>query len=73
LGKELSRKYIPFTVVQWSESENSEQPLMYGKTAEGGPWLYLCRNYTCRKPVRGVDELMQLIESESASKSEAAQ
>lgn len=73
MRKKMFREYIPFAVLQWSERENDGHPLMYGKTAMDGPWLYLCRDYACLRPVKDVPELMQLIESESGSKSGAAQ
>jgi uncharacterized protein YyaL (SSP411 family) len=70
---ELSREYIPFAVVQWSESENGRHPLTSGKKGGEEALLYLCREYRCLKPVRTTRELMQLIDGESGTKSSPAQ
>lgn len=61
-GKLLSR-YVPNKVFQMSESPDENQPLMRAKPADTQLTWYLCRNYTCRRPVNTLPELMQLIES----------
>ena len=61
-GKLLSR-YVPNKVFQMAESPDENQPLMRAKPADTQLTWYLCRNYTCRRPVNTLPELMQLIES----------
>ena len=40
---------------------NDEFPLLAGKEAEGDTWIYLCQDYACRRPVKTVEELKQLL------------
>lgn len=62
--KHLQMKYLPFSVVQWTEGEGSKYPLLKGKKAGEEALMYLCRDYACRQPVERIEDLFQLIESE---------
>ncbi len=60
LHKEVLWEYIPGRVLMASDSEKS-WPLLSGKTASDMPLVYLCRDYTCQKPVDSVKALIALI------------
>jgi hypothetical protein len=61
-GQDLLSAYIPNKIVQMAARPDENRPLMRGKKAEGGTTWYLCRNYTCLRPVKTLPELMQLID-----------
>jgi hypothetical protein len=61
-GQDLLSAYIPNKIVQMATRPDENRPLMRGKKAEGGTTWYLCRNYTCLRPVKTLPELMQLID-----------
>jgi len=69
----LSREYIPFAVIQWSEAENGRHPMLSGKGGGEESLFYLCRDYRCLKPVLTTRELMQQIEEESLRKYDPTQ
>jgi uncharacterized protein YyaL (SSP411 family) len=73
ITRELLKAYIPYRVMQSAGVGNQPYPLLINKEVEGDTLIYLCRDYSCRKPVKTIGELMQLIENGSASKSMAAQ
>jgi uncharacterized protein YyaL (SSP411 family) len=58
LAREINRRFIPNRIIAHrdpdarAEAEDPRLPLLEGKTlVDGGPALYLCRNFTCGKPV----------------------
>lgn len=58
--KELLNEYIPHRIVQSAVAANDAFPLLKGKSGDGGnPLIYLCSNYSCRKPVKTITELME--------------
>ncbi len=61
--KQLLKEYLPHTVMMSTAIDNQHFPLLVGKEVEDKPLFYLCKNYTCLRPVQTVDELMLLINS----------
>ncbi|MBL7735514.1 MAG: thioredoxin domain-containing protein [Chitinophagaceae bacterium] len=61
--KEILRIFIPFRILQSSPAENSEFPLLAGKSFSLSPKIYLCKNFTCQSPVTEVDKLQQMLGS----------
>lgn len=61
--KEILRIFIPFRIFQSSPAENSEFPLLAGKSFSLSPKIYLCKNFTCQSPVTEVDKLRYMLES----------
>lgn len=59
--KEVLAEYIPHRVVIATEREESNYPLLMDKQVLAKTSIFLCRNYTCLKPVFSVNELMLLI------------
>jgi uncharacterized protein YyaL (SSP411 family) len=58
LAREINRRYCPNRIIAHRDSASGDDdagprlPLLEGKTiVDGGPALYLCRNFTCQKPV----------------------
>jgi uncharacterized protein len=60
--KDLLNRFIPLRIYQSSYHENSDFPLLAGKSISGPAQIYLCKNYTCQNPVNEVDALMALLE-----------
>lgn len=63
LAAEILRQYIPNKVFMAS-NQVSDLPLLKSKPVFDRPLIYLCRNYSCEKPVATVTELIQLITSQ---------
>ena len=61
-AQDLLAAYIPNKIVQIALRPDENQPLMRGKTEESGTTWYLCRNYTCLRPVKTLHHLMQLLD-----------
>ncbi len=59
--KELLEEYIPHRVIMATEKKESGYPLLADKQVLEKTSIFLCRNYTCLKPVFSVNELMLLI------------
>jgi uncharacterized protein YyaL (SSP411 family) len=57
------QQYIPHRVFM-AAARSGALPLTRDKSAEKHSLIYLCHNYTCRQPVSGIEELMQLITSQ---------
>ena len=72
-GREVLEKYIPCRVLQFSTIENERYPLLAGKKWKERTTLFLCRNYSCKKPVYNTGDLIQLVESETRSSGTKAQ
>ena len=59
--KELLRAYIPHKVVMYTEKESSDFPLLKDKKKGVPAFIYLCRDFVCKKPVLRVNELLDMI------------
>jgi uncharacterized protein YyaL (SSP411 family) len=62
-GPKFLANYVPNKVFQMAVVPDENQPLMRGKPVEPELTWYLCRNYTCLRPVKTLQELLQLIET----------
>jgi uncharacterized protein len=58
---ELLREYIPVRVLQASGTALDEFPLLSGKTSEKSVLIYVCKNYSCKKPVEIVKEIKSML------------
>ncbi len=59
--QQLNSKYVPNKIVQASAEACEDFPLLAGKTAAVPDTLiYLCKNYTCLKPVSSLHQLVNL-------------
>jgi uncharacterized protein YyaL (SSP411 family) len=72
-GIEVLQEYIPLRVLQFSTAGNEHFPLLAGKSSPERTTLFLCRNYSCKKPVYKTVDFVQLIESELRSSRTKAQ
>ena len=61
LAKRLLAEYIPHKIFMVSETGKEQLPLLTGKTPIDKPLIYLCREYSCLKPVTDVKQLLELI------------
>ena len=57
----LLAEYIPHKVFMAGNEKNDQLPLIANKPATGDTLIYLCREYSCLKPVKQVVELIELI------------
>ncbi len=67
------KSYVPNKVIQSSEGNNMSFPLLSNRSKEGHTLIYLCREYSCLKPMENVNEFVQLIEKEREDKKRKAQ
>ncbi|MBX3252938.1 MAG: thioredoxin domain-containing protein [Chitinophagaceae bacterium] len=56
--------YIPDRVIQSSLANNETFPLLAGRYVANQTNIYLCRDFSCKKPVQNAVELTQLIDQE---------
>jgi uncharacterized protein len=58
---ELLREYIPVKVLQSAAEQLNEFPLLRGKATEKPVLIYVCKNYSCQKPVEIVKEIKSML------------
>jgi len=61
LAKKILAEYIPHKIFLVSETGEEQLPLLIGKTPIDKPLIYLCREYSCLKPVTEVNQLLALM------------
>jgi uncharacterized protein len=61
LATQVLAEYIPHKIFLVSNTGEEQLPLLTGKTPIDKPLIYLCREYSCLKPVTQVNELLALI------------
>jgi len=61
LAKRILAEYIPHKIFLVSETGKEQLPLLTGKTPIDKPLIYLCREYSCLKPVTEVNQFLELI------------
>ncbi len=67
MAEQLLKEYIPNRVIQFTTTENERFPLLKGKILSDLTTLFLCRNYSCQKPVNRTVDFVQLLERELQS------
>lgn len=70
---EIMARYLPNRIFQSSPVDNDQFPLLTGRLINDKTYVYLCRDYTCQKPVETALELAQLIETEQGNRVKKAQ
>jgi len=58
---QILKEYIPHKIIMSSDTASNAFPLLSGKENSGETTLYLCRNYSCEKPVSTIEALMNVI------------
>lgn len=59
---QFSREFIPNKILQFSEKENTDYPLISNKNILVGKTLfYLCKDYSCKQPVETLEDFLQLL------------
>ena len=61
IHQELLAQYIPNKVVMATAIENEQFALLAGKLVTETTEIYVCKNFTCLKPVTSVAETMSYI------------
>src|SRR6186997_2960796 len=59
--RELLRQYIPHKVLMATSIENEQFALLAGKSVNVDPFIFICKSFSCSKPVTSVGEAMGLI------------
>lgn len=62
LATAINSKFIPNKTIMAVEESNDEYPLLKGKIAKEDTHIYICRNYACQKPVKTIEEFIQLVD-----------
>ena len=66
LEREVLKRYLPMDVAAISADELGSLPLVQERTmVDGKASAYVCENFVCQRPVTTVDDLLELIASES--------
>jgi uncharacterized protein YyaL (SSP411 family) len=63
-GRKVLKSFVPYKVYQSSVRSNNDFPLLKGKVPGKQTSFFLCKNYSCKKPVYDSAEFIQLIEKE---------
>ena len=61
LGEQILAEFIPHKVFMISMGGNEKFPLLAGKPEKGIPLIYLCKAYSCLKPLSQLNDLLNLI------------
>jgi len=61
IHKELLREFIPNKVIMASSVENEQFALLSGKAVTEIPQIYVCKDFSCRKPVNSVAEILSYL------------
>jgi uncharacterized protein YyaL (SSP411 family) len=61
LHVQLIKEFIPHRVLMASQKEDNTFPLLSGKKATDPASIYLCKEFSCLKPVITIKDLMSLI------------
>ena len=61
LAAQVLAEYIPHKIFLVSKNGKEQLPLLTGKTPIDKPLIYLCREYSCLKPVTEVNQLLALL------------
>jgi uncharacterized protein YyaL (SSP411 family) len=61
LAGQVLAEYIPHKIFLVSKTGEEQLPLLTGKTPIDKPLIYLCREYSCLKPVTEVKQLLALM------------
>jgi uncharacterized protein YyaL (SSP411 family) len=64
----LRENFVPNKVFQASETSQETYPLLKDKVITGQPVFYLCREYSCQKPVMALNDFVQLVDKEPGTK-----
>ena len=74
-AKQVLKEYIPQKLLQFTNAAigNERFPLLRGKISGDYTSFFLCRNYSCKKPVYNIVDFVQLLESELRSSGTEAQ
>jgi uncharacterized protein len=61
IHQEILKEYIPHRVLMAAATGDNSYPLLVEKTGARLTTIFLCRNYTCNKPVFSANQLISLI------------
>ena len=59
--RDILNEYIPNKVVMSAGEDANQFPLLADKKGAEPPFIYLCRNYTCQKPVQAANDIVELL------------
>jgi uncharacterized protein len=57
-AKEINALFLPNKILMASVNEDETLPLLRGRKVAGETYIYVCENYTCRMPVKTVEEIL---------------
>ncbi len=58
---EILKEYIPVKVVQAAKEPLEEFPLLQGKSFGSSSLIYVCKDYSCKKPIENIKEIKSLL------------
>ena len=58
---DINKGFLPQMTLMAAIESTSGFPLLEGKTPNGDTYIYVCRDYTCRRPVKSIGEFRQLV------------
>jgi uncharacterized protein YyaL (SSP411 family) len=64
-ARKIQQQFIPNRLLAVSKTVTDANPLLAGKPGETDAYIYICRNYTCQRPVQSLKEFDQLIRAKN--------
>ena len=58
-ANEINSLFLPNKILMASVKEDETLPLLRGREVASDTLIYVCQNYTCRMPVKTVEEILQ--------------
>ncbi|HRI58482.1 MAG TPA: thioredoxin domain-containing protein, partial [Saprospiraceae bacterium] len=60
----IQKQFLPNKVIAATRYPNDDLPLLAGKPGNPEALVYVCRDFTCRRPVSDLDEFRQIVQPE---------
>jgi len=64
LRKELTTHYLPNKILAGTKDDSGKLPLLESRFVKDETLIYVCQNYTCKLPIKTVEEAMKEINNE---------
>lgn len=61
LAKTIQTKYLPNIIMMATVAENHNYPLLENKIPEKDTYIYVCQNYSCKRPVKTIEDFKKII------------
>jgi uncharacterized protein YyaL (SSP411 family) len=64
-AQKIQNHYLPNTVIMASQKADEQYELLKGRFDPTQTLLYLCRNYSCQRPVNHAEEILEMLQAKT--------